>query len=176
MKRSTIAIVLLALAFVAAPRLESLAAPTSSSSASAQQAANTLIVPLAAQNGSNQTGSATLTAAGQKTNVVIALNGATPDAVEPAHVHQGTCAKLNPKPAYPLSSVTGGSSTTTLNVPLSSLETGGFAINVHESMTNISKYVACGNIPAATNGSTTTTTTTSQPTAPATTMPTSPPK
>lgn len=170
MKRSTIAIVLLALAFAAVPRLESLAA--SSSSSTAAQPAGTIIIPLQALNGSNQTGSATLTAAGQKTNVVIALNGASPDAVEPAHIHQGTCAKLNPKPAYPLNSVTGGSSSTTLNVPLSSLQTGGFAINVHQSMTNISTYVACGNIPAATN---TSTTAPSQP-APATSMPTSPPR
>lgn len=175
MKRSTIAIVLLAFAFAAAPRLESLASPSSSSSAAssaAAQAAGTVVVPLQALNGSNQTGSATLTAAGQKTNVVIALNGTTPGAVEPAHVHAGTCAKLNPKPAYPLNSVTGGSSTTTLNVPLSSLQTGGFAINVHQSMTNISTYVACGNIPAATNA----TSTSSQPTAPATSLPTSPPR
>jgi hypothetical protein len=151
MKRSTIAIVLLAFAFAATPRLESLAA---SSSSSAAQPAGTIVIPLQALNGSNQTGSATLTPAGQKTNVVIAINGATPDSVEPAHIHPGTCAKLNPKPSYPLNSVTGGSSSTTLNVPLSSLQTGGFAINVHQSMTNISTYVACGNIPAATNATT----------------------
>ena len=165
MMRSTFAIVLLAFAFAAVPRLESLAAPTSSSSSSSSaQAAGTVMVPLQALNGSNQTGSATLTAAGQKTNVVIALNGATPGAVEPAHIHAGTCAKLDPKPTYPLNSVTGGSSSTTLNVPLSSLQTGGFAINIHQSMTNISTYVACGNIPSTT------------PMAPPTALPTSPPK
>lgn len=167
MKRSTIAIVLFAIAFAAAPRLESMAA----SAAPPPPPPGTIIVPLQAIGGSNQTGSATLTSAGDKTNVVIALNGVAGDAVEPAHIHQGSCAKLNPKPAYPLTSVAGGQSATTLNVPLSALQTGGFAINVHQSTTNISTYVACGNIPAAT-------TTPSQPMPPTTAttpMPTSPP-
>ena len=147
MKRSTIAIVLFAIAFAAVPRLESMAA---SASGAPGPPPGTVVVPLQAIGGSNQTGSATLTSAGDKTNVVIALNGAAADAVEPAHVHQGSCAKLDPKPAYPLTSVAGGQSATTLNVPLSALQTGGFAINVHQSTTNISTYVACGNIPAAT--------------------------
>jgi len=165
MKRSTIAIVLLALAFAAAPRLESMAA----SSNTAPPPPGTVIVPLQALGGSNQTGSATLTSAGNKTNVVIALNGVASNSVEPAHIHAGTCAKLDPKPTYPLTSVAGGQSATTLNVPLSALQTGGFAINVHQSTTNISTYVACGNIPAATGGA-------AQPMAPPTPMPTAPPR
>ena len=163
MKRSTIAIVLFAVALAAAPRLESMAA------SGPAPMPGTVVVPLQAIGGSNQTGSATLTSVGSKTNVVIALNGVTADAVEPAHIHLGTCAKLDPKPTYPLTSVAGGQSATTLNVPLSALQTGGFAINVHQSMTNISTYVACGNIPAAA-------TTPTQPTGAATPMPTSPPR
>ena len=143
MKRSTIAIVLFVFALAAVPQLESLAATSS------QPPAGSVIVPLAAIGSSNQTGSATLTSVGDKTTVVIALNGEPNGAVEPAHVHQGPCAKINPKPTYPLTSVAGGQSATTLSVPLSALQAGGFAINVHESMTNISTYVACGNIPAA---------------------------
>lgn len=164
MKRSTIAIVLFAVAFAAVPRLESMAA-----SASAAPPPGTVVVPLQALGGSNQTGSATLTSAGDKTNVVIALNGVAANSVEPAHIHQGTCAKLDPKPTYPLTSVAGGQSATTINVPLSALQTGGFAINVHQSTTNISTYVACGNIPAAT-------TTPTQPMGQPTPMPTSPPR
>lgn len=164
MKRSTIAIVLFAVALAAAPRLESMAAP-----APAPAPPGTVVVPLQAIGGSNQTGSATLTSAGNKTNVVIALNGVAADAVEPAHIHQGTCAKLDPKPMYGLTSVAGGQSATTLNMPLSALQTGGFAINVHQSGTNLATYVACGNIPAAA-------TTPTQPTGAATPMPTSPPR
>ncbi|HET9341334.1 MAG TPA: hypothetical protein VFO25_00295 [Candidatus Eremiobacteraceae bacterium] len=163
MKRSTIAILLFAIALAAVPRLESMAASAPA------PAPGTIVVPLQAIGGSNQTGSATLTSAGNKTNVVIALNGVAADAVEPAHIHQGTCAKLDPKPTYPLTSVAGGQSATTLNVPLSALQTGGFAINVHQSMTNISTYVACGNIPAAV-------TTPTQSMGAPTPMPTSPPR
>ena len=158
MKRSTIAIVLFAVALAATPRLESMAASAPA------PAPGTIVVPLQAIGGSNQTGSATLTSVGDKTNVVIALNGVAANAVEPAHIHQGTCAKLDPKPTYGLTSVTGGQSATTLNMPLSALQTGGFAINVHQSGTNLSTYVACGNIPAAA-------TTPTQPTAPSTPAP-----
>ncbi|HEY7994601.1 MAG TPA: hypothetical protein VID24_10340 [Candidatus Eremiobacteraceae bacterium] len=158
MKRSTIAIVLFAVALAAAPRLESMAASAPA------PAPGTVVIPLQAIGGSNQTGSATLTSAGDKTNVVIALNGVAADAVEPAHIHQGTCAKLDPKPTYGLTSVAGGQSATTLNMPLSALQTGGFAINVHQSAANIGTYVACGNIPAAAATST-------QPMAPSTPAP-----
>lgn len=147
MKRSTIAIVLFAFVFAAMPRLASLAAPTSN----AAPPPGALVVPIAAQSGSNQTGTATLTAQGDKTQVVIALNGMPAGSQEPAHIHQGTCSKLNPKPAYPLSTVSDGQSATTVDVPLASLQTGQFAINVHQSTSNLGTYVACGNIPAATN-------------------------
>jgi hypothetical protein len=149
MKRSMIAIVLMAFVFAAMPRLASLAAPTSN----AAPPPGAVVVPIAAQSGSNQTGTATLTASGDKTQVVIALNGMPAGSQEPAHIHQGTCAKLNPKPAYPLSTVADGQSATTVNVPLATLQTGGFAINVHQSTTNLGTYVACGNIPAATGTS-----------------------
>ena len=145
MKRSIIAIVLMAFVFAAMPRLASLAAPTSN----AAPPPGAVVVPIAAQSGSNQTGTATLTASGDKTQVVIALNGMPAGSQEPAHIHQGTCAKLNPKPAYPLSTVADGQSATTVNVPLATLQTGGFAINAHKSTSDLVTYVACGNIPSA---------------------------
>lgn len=145
MKPSTIAIVTLAVVFAAVPRIESLAAPTMN----AAPPSGAVVVQLAPQSGSNQTGTATLTGSGDKTQVVIALNGMPANSQEPAHIHQGTCAKLNPKPAYPLTTVSSGQSATTVNVPLAQLQTGGFAINVHQSTTNIGTYVACGDIPAA---------------------------
>lgn len=100
-------------------------------------------------SGSDQTGTATLTSTiDDKTQVVIELSGEPPGANEPAHIHTGTCKKLNPKPAYLLENVAGGTSTSTVNASLASLETGHFSVNVHESTANIGTYVACGTIPA----------------------------
>ena len=95
----------------------------------------------------NESGTATLKQQGS--DVVVTLSMKNPaSAAQPAHIHPGTCAMLNPKPTYPLKNVTDGTSTTTLsNVKLSDLETGGFAINVHKSTSEGAVYVACGNIP-----------------------------
>ena len=108
-------------------------------------------VQLNPQNNSGESGTATLTAQGNQTHVVINLNGAPPSA-QPAHIHQGTCANLNPKPQYPLNDVTNGKSDTTVNASLASLMNGNSAINVHKSAAEIQTYVACGDIPAGTAG------------------------
>ena len=88
----------------------------------------------AAQNGSGETGTVSLapTADGKSTTVTVALKGA-PEAAQPAHIHMGSCAKLDPKPAYPLKNVTDGKSTTEVAVPMAKLTGGGFAVNVHIS-------------------------------------------
>jgi len=62
------------------------------------------------------------------------------------HIHKGTCDKLDPKPAYPLSPVVNGKSETTVNASLDSLEKGGYAINGHKSAQEVSTYVFCGPI------------------------------
>jgi len=117
--------------------------------ATAPQAAP-ITVPIAQQSNSNQTGSATLTAtADNKTQVVIAVTGEPAGASEPVHIHQGSCKNLNPKPVFPLTSIVNGASTTIVDVPLSTLQTGQFAINAHQSTSNLGVYVACGDIPAA---------------------------
>ena len=124
-----------ALAQTAAPAMSPAAAPGS------------VIVKLAAQNGSGETGTATLMQAGSDVTVSVAMTGAGTVA-QPIHIHEGSCAKLNPKPLYPLTTVQNGTSATTLkDMKLSALETGGFAINVHKSTTDIPAYVACGDIP-----------------------------
>ena len=63
-------------------------------------------------------------------------------------VHKGTCAQLDPKPAYGLTTLSNGKSETTIDVPVASLQTGGFAINGHKSAKEASIYVFCGNVPA----------------------------
>jgi len=109
---------------------------------------DSITIKLVAQNGSKQTGWATLTAMGAKTKVVISLSHT--NGLEPAHIHPGSCATLNPVPKYPLANVVDGKSTTTVDATLGSLETGRFAINVHAGPGPLIKtYVSCGDIPAS---------------------------
>lgn len=113
---------------------------------SAAAATSTLTVALHAQNGSGESGTATLTQAGADVKVVISLKGAPATTPQPAHIHDGTCADLKGV-AYPLTNVVGGASTTTVKgVTIDKLLGGTYAINVHESAANLGKYVACGNI------------------------------
>lgn len=104
-------------------------------------------VTLGEQNGSKETGTAQLTSEGaDKTRVVLTLKGGPAKVAQPAHIHDGSCAKLDPKPKYPLSSVENGKSTTVVPVSLESLTGGNLAINVHKSSDDIQTYVACGDI------------------------------
>lgn len=111
-------------------------------------AGRVLTVPLRAQNGSGENGTATLRQSGPNVVVLLRLRGA-PATAQPAHVHAGSCAQLDPKPKYPLASVTGGSSTTTVKgVTLAELTGTSNAINVHQSAAQLEKYVSCGNLTA----------------------------
>jgi len=105
-------------------------------------------IPMHAQNASGEDGTATLSQEGGDVKVVISLKGA-PSTAQPAHIHDGTCSDLKGV-AYPLTSVTAGSSTTMIrSASLAKwLKGGGFAINVHESASDLGKYVSCGNIAA----------------------------
>ena len=100
------------------------------------------------QNGSHESGTATLTAMTEgKTQVVLAISGMPKGASQPAHIHVGTCADLGAV-SLPLSNVVDGSSMTVLNVSLASIlhAATSMAINVHKSETEITSYVACGDI------------------------------
>lgn len=103
------------------------------------------------QNGSAQSGTATLTAVGDQTRVVLDVRSrsATPVAPrQPAHIHKGSCDKLDPTPAYGLNDVRAGKSTSTVDVKLDDLINEAVVINVHESADNIERYVACGFVSA----------------------------
>jgi hypothetical protein len=106
----------------------------------------TVTVTLGEQNGSGQNGTATLTANGDTTMVMVTVSGGS-STPQPAHIHPGTCANLNPKPIYPLTSLVNGTSETTVPVSLSELVNGEFAINIHKSGPEASVYVSCGDIP-----------------------------
>jgi plastocyanin len=74
----------------------------------------------------------------------------------PSHVHAGTCAALDPNPAYPLADVAPVSpdaaadavetGTTTIEPTLDDLLATPYAINVHASAGDIATYIACGDI------------------------------
>ena len=130
-------VILAALIFLAAAQIAPAGAATS-----------TLTVTLNQQNGSGETGTATLTQQGSDVKVVIALKGAPATTPQPAHIHDGTCADLKGV-AYALTNVVGGSSTTVVKgVTVDKLLAGTNAINVHASAEDLGKYVACGNIVA----------------------------
>ncbi|HEX8221866.1 MAG TPA: hypothetical protein VF914_21940 [Chloroflexia bacterium] len=107
---------------------------------------DTVTVNLTEENNSGQNGTATLTAHGDTTMVVVNISGGS-STPQPAHIHPGTCATLDPKPIYPLTSLVNGTSETTVPVSLSQLVNGTFAINVHKSGPEASVYVSCGDIP-----------------------------
>lgn len=110
-------------------------------------AADSATAKLSPQNNSGESGTATLTKSGDKqTKVVLNVTGAPAGVSQPVHIHKGTCDKLDPKPAFPLSPVVNGKSETTVNVPLDSLQKGGYAINGHKSAQEVSTYVFCGSL------------------------------
>jgi hypothetical protein len=108
-------------------------------------ASDAVTVELAEQNDSGQSGTATLTPDGDSTRVVIELGNGSSEP-QPAHVHPGSCADLDPQPAHGLANVVDGSSETTVAAPLSELTAGDFAINVHKSAAEVQTYVACGDL------------------------------
>lgn len=105
-------------------------------------------VRLAAQNNSGETGTATMFDGARGLIVKLRMEGGG-DVDQPAHIHKGTCDKLDPKPTYPLKAVHGGESETTIEgVTIAQLEKAPFAINVHKSTKEIPVYVSCGNLGA----------------------------
>ena len=95
----------------------------------------------------------------------------SPDAVvtHPSHIHKGTCAQLDPTPAYPLDNVgprltdddklpdpedIKGSLTanpveyaqTEIEVNLEDLLKESYALNIHASDQDIATYIACGDL------------------------------
>ena len=112
-----------------------------------KKGAQSTTVKMGAQNKSGESGTAKLTAEGaDKTRVEISLKGAPKGVEQPAHIHEGSCAKLDPKPKQGLESVKDGKSTTVVPMSLADLRKGNLAINVHKSKEDIKTYVSCGDI------------------------------
>ena len=132
--------------FVVTLGLALVALVASASTAGAQ--GRTATVTLSPENNSGITGTATLTDMGNgQTRVVVRISPGAGN--HPAHIHSGNCGPTLGAVVYPLTNVQNGTSTTEVEASLAELQTGDFAINLHESPTNIPTYVACGNILAA---------------------------
>ncbi len=108
----------------------------------------TLQIKLLPLNNSGESGTATLMD-GEKGLIVKLHMTPAAEADQPAHIHKGTCEKLDPKPTYPLKTLSKGESETTVpDVTIAMLEKAPFAINVHKSTTELPVYVSCGNVVA----------------------------
>ena len=108
-------------------------------------AAEPITVPLTPLNNSGESGNAVLSEEGAKTKVVVTINGAPAGVGQPVHVHKGTCAQLDPQPAFGLTTLTDGKSTTVIDVAIGDLR-NRYAINGHKSAQDANTYVFCGNI------------------------------
>jgi hypothetical protein len=123
----------------------SLAVSVSFGSVFSVGAADSATVKLSPQSNSGESGTATLTKQGDKqTKVVLDVKGASGS--QPVHIHKGSCAQLDPKPAFPLAPLTEGKSETVVNASLDDLQKGGYAINGHKSAQEVKTYVFCGDI------------------------------
>src|SRR5438105_5348688 len=109
----------------------------------AQGQPNTL--QLAAQNNSGISGTAAFTQTSGGVHVDIRVTGAGAGP-EPAHIHEGSCAQLNPTPQFSLQSVTNGSSSTDIQTTLQALTSTPHAVHMHKSADELSVYVACADI------------------------------
>ncbi len=106
-----------------------------------------LTIDLEAQQDSTQSGTALLTAKGESTEVVLQTNpGPGAGDPQPVHIHFGSCGPNLGKLKAPLTDIVGGRSTTLVDVSLSSLLEGDFAINLHKSYPEIRVYTSCGNL------------------------------
>jgi Domain of unknown function (DUF4331) len=126
-------------------------APTGATTAAGSDAEATpameereVYVTLDELNDSGLSGEAELTETEDGTRVSLMVEGATGG--HPVHIHFGTCDNLG-EIAAPLTDIDeSGKSETTVDLTLDELTSGEYAINAHESVANITDYVACGDI------------------------------
>ena len=136
-------------AYLLAPLTAGLLLMGSAAAAAAQSSTGPVTIQISPQNGTSESGTATLTDNGDgTTSVKLAISGEPAGVSQPTHIHTGHGGQPDfvAKPKYPLTSTLTGSSTTTVKVALSTLLASPYAINLHKSPTQAGVYVACGNI------------------------------
>ena len=124
-----------------------LAAPTVVNNVNNAMSAHAMTINMTEQNKSKQDGQVFLNDTSGGLKVKVQLKNVPAGASEPAHIHQGTCAKRNPAPWKPLSNVVDGLSVTTIpGLTIAELKKAKYAINVHQSAANLKHYVSCGDL------------------------------
>jgi uncharacterized protein YdeI (BOF family) len=104
-------------------------------------------INMGALKGSKQDGTASITDKDGGVEVVITLKNEPSSASEPVHIHKGTCKNLDPVPWKPLKNVVNGTSTTMVpGLTVAELKKAHYAINVHDSPTDLKTYVSCGDL------------------------------
>jgi hypothetical protein len=107
-----------------------------------------LRLELGEQNGSGQSGTATLTSVDdERTRIVMELSN-PPSVPQPAHVHPGPCDDLG-DPVAGLANVVRGRSETTVPLSFAELRRGDLVVHAHKSEKEFSISVACAPIPEA---------------------------
>jgi hypothetical protein len=110
-------------------------------------AGHSLQINMGQQNNSGEAGNASVVDVKGGANVTIALKSEPKGASQPAHIHKGTCAKLDPAPWKPLTAVVNGKSFTHIpGLTVAELKKGKYAINVHKSANDLKTYVSCGDL------------------------------
>ena len=105
------------------------------------EAGQSLTIALGEVDGSGQSGWATLTNRGAKTEVVLST---TAGISELNHIHAGSCTDVGGV-VHGLTNMADGASVTTVDVTLDSLITGSFAVRLHKAG-DASVYTSCGDI------------------------------
>jgi hypothetical protein len=94
------------------------------------------------------TGTAVITELpGGTLRVEIHANGAGAGP-QPSHIHQGTCASLDPAPKFNLNPVVNGVAVTEVKGTLAELTSAPYAIHMHKAPDELPVYVACADIKA----------------------------
>jgi hypothetical protein len=110
----------------------------------------TIQITLSEQNKSGQNGKAVITEVNGKAKVIVTLTGKPSAAIQPSHIHIGSCSTLGAV-KYPLTSIDKGAAQTMLDISVDQLLAQlPLSVNVHKSGAEIGTYVACGEIGTST--------------------------
>lgn len=124
--------------------------PPGDTSAAARAAAGGMSASLQPVNNSNYAGEVSLNAAGEQTQVVVRMTAPTAGTHQ-GHIHSGRCASPGGVVA-PLEPITtdassGGSSTSTVSVPIGTVMNGQHIVQYHQRGGSSGAPVACADIP-----------------------------
>jgi hypothetical protein len=103
---------------------------------------------------SGQVGSVTVFNGGSSTRIVLNIHGEPAGRIESAHIHRGKgCdpGQIDPKPVYPLGTISNGHGSATVNAPEDKILSGNYVVIIHAGSMEkgmmskaAEKYMSCG--------------------------------